>query len=66
MRLCVRVCVCTFVCGCVCCLDELVTTLPGATSLSIELLDWQANPLAAHELIGATTIDLEDRWFHQR
>jgi hypothetical protein len=46
--------------------DELVTTLPGATSLSIELVDWQANPLALHELIGATTIDLEDRWFNSR
>lgn len=44
---------------------ELETTIPGPTSLRIELRDWQRF-LPTHELIGATTVDLEDRWFHRR
>ncbi|RLN93202.1 hypothetical protein BBJ28_00021764 [Nothophytophthora sp. Chile5] len=41
---------------------ELETTLPGASHLEIAVWD---RGLVSDELIGATTIDLEDRWFHR-
>jgi hypothetical protein len=37
------------------------TELPGCSQLQFKLLDWDKND--ADDLIGATTIDLEDRWF---
>uniref|UniRef100_A0A7S2M9Y3 C2 domain-containing protein n=1 Tax=Octactis speculum TaxID=3111310 RepID=A0A7S2M9Y3_9STRA len=45
---------------------ELDAAIPGSVSLKIELRDWQYFPLHEHELIGETTIDLEDRWFQQK
>ena len=37
------------------------TELPGCSQLQFKLLDWDKND--SDDLIGATTIDLEDRWF---
>ena len=37
------------------------TELPGCSQLQFKLLDWDKND--ADDLIGETTIDLEDRWF---
>ncbi|OWZ19250.1 Dysferlin [Phytophthora megakarya] len=41
---------------------SLETTLPGASQLDIGVWD---RGLVADELIGSTTIDLEERWFHR-
>eukprot|EP01050_Picozoa_sp_SAG11_P013626 SAG11_NODE_1605_length_4593_cov_2.083667_5_plen_382_part_00 len=40
---------------------EFETTLPGAPQLTIKLKDWDA--IGKNELIGQTSIDLEDRFF---
>jgi hypothetical protein len=40
---------------------ELNTTLPGDGSLRIQV--WDEDPLFPDELVGTTTIDLEDRYF---
>ena len=37
------------------------TELPGCSQLQFKLLDWDKND--SDDLIGTTTIDLEDRWF---
>ncbi|KAG6968497.1 hypothetical protein JG687_00003720 [Phytophthora cactorum] len=41
---------------------ELETTLPGASQLDINVWD---RGLVTDQLIGSTTIDLEERWFHR-
>ncbi|KAK1944253.1 Myoferlin [Phytophthora citrophthora] len=41
---------------------ELETTLPGASQLDISVWD---RGLISDQLIGSTTIDLEERWFHR-
>ena len=43
---------------------ELATKLPGASQLVVKAWDWDM--LSTDDLIGQTTIDLEDRWFDQR
>ena len=40
------------------------TGLPGKSMLSIEA--WDKDIVSADDLIGKTTIDLEDRWFNQK
>eukprot|EP01051_Picozoa_sp_SAG22_P002061 SAG22_NODE_87_length_21437_cov_14.162480_18_plen_549_part_00 len=40
---------------------ELQTTLPGPALLQVDFFDYDA--LTGDDLIGSTTIDLEDRWF---
>eukprot|EP00004_Rigifila_ramosa_P003995 TRINITY_DN1437_c1_g3_i2.p1 TRINITY_DN1437_c1_g3~~TRINITY_DN1437_c1_g3_i2.p1 ORF type:complete len:1074 (-),score=257.30 TRINITY_DN1437_c1_g3_i2:75-3296(-) len=40
---------------------ELNTTLPGPSQLEIGV--WDYNILGTNDLIGSTTIDLENRWF---
>ena len=41
---------------------ELFATIPGACNLKISLFD--ADHVGARDFIGATTIDLENRWFN--
>ncbi|KAF4030285.1 C2 domain [Phytophthora infestans] len=41
---------------------EVETTLPGASQLDINVWD---RGLVSDQLIGSTTIDLEERWFHR-
>jgi hypothetical protein len=43
---------------------ELETTLPGPSMLKIEL--WDHDDFFSDELIGRTTIDLEDRFFSNK
>ncbi|KAH7460642.1 Myoferlin [Phytophthora ramorum] len=43
-------------------LFALETTLPGASQLDISVWD---RGLVSDQLIGSTTIDLEERWFHR-
>eukprot|EP00752_Nemacystus_decipiens_P012043 g10677.t1 len=43
---------------------ELNSTLPGASQLQIDVVDY--DDIGRDELIGRTTIDLEDRWFDTR
>ncbi|CAK4152774.1 unnamed protein product [Aphanomyces euteiches] len=48
---------------------EFKANLPGASALSIECFDFDLFALSADagdDFIGATTIDLEDRWFDDR
>jgi hypothetical protein len=40
------------------------TELPGASQLEVEL--WDMDRFTPDDLIGSTTIDLEDRYFHRR
>ncbi|KAJ8599899.1 hypothetical protein CTAYLR_002819 [Chrysophaeum taylorii] len=44
---------------------ELNTELPGGSQLVVDLLDYDDIGLS-DDLIGSTTIDLEDRWFLKR
>ena len=44
-------------------LFEFTVTLPGSPSLEIEI--WDHDTLTYDDLIGATKIDLEDRWFSE-
>lgn len=39
---------------------EIHTTLPGASHIDVEIWDWDG---IGDDLIGKTTIDVEDRWF---
>ena len=41
---------------------ELAATIPGACNLKISIFD--ADHVGARDFIGATTIDLENRWFN--
>jgi C2 domain len=43
---------------------DLKTVLPGPSSLKLQVYDW--NQYTSDKLIGETTIDLEDRWFHPK
>ncbi|DBA05321.1 TPA: hypothetical protein N0F65_007483, partial [Lagenidium giganteum] len=42
---------------------KFTTTLPGPSQLDISV--WDHDLIGADDLIGTTTIDLEDRWFHR-
>lgn len=43
---------------------EFVTDLPGPSLLNLKIMD--RNLLSSDLLLGETTIDLEDRWFHPK
>lgn len=43
---------------------DFQTVLPGPSSLLLQIFD--ANSYTSDKLIGETTIDLEDRWFHPK
>ena len=45
---------------------EIDARIPGQSMLQIELRDHQPHFWQKHQLIGQTTIDLEDRWFHRK
>ena len=45
---------------------ELRTQLPGESMLRIECIDYDSFGRRSDDLIGATEIDLEDRWFSPR
>jgi len=44
---------------------EFQTSLPGRSSLKVDVFDHNENLLMQDELIGSTIIDLEDRWFSE-
>ena len=41
---------------------ELKCSLPGASQLKVEV--WDYDNITPDDIIGSTTIDLEDRWFN--
>ena len=43
---------------------DILTELPGNSSLTIQVMDY--DPIFADELIGETTVDIEDRYFDQK
>ena len=43
---------------------DFETSLPGPSSLKIQVFD--ANEYTSDKIIGETSIDLEDRWFHPK
>ena len=42
---------------------ELMCKIPGDSTLTVDLTDW--NPLGINELLGSTSIDVEERWFSE-